>query len=245
MPVTMDPSMTPQFVGHANILALYCIPKTTTVEPAPATNATSSVPSAPIITQGPPPGIPMDSAMEVIDQVEPMNLIAPSPVQDAMLAIWSVNLAKKYRHLPWTLLNESSQVKVLMAADVVLIAPVSMRLLGPDVARWALEFIANETITIWPVEKFLFDGEPSSLAVDAVRRAVEQASWILLPAVAATPLTAAPPVAATPPTAAPPVATTHFSRSNMPQLSDEDEFKALENHLNKDKQNNKDDTAQQ
>uniref|UniRef100_A0A915J2T9 Uncharacterized protein n=1 Tax=Romanomermis culicivorax TaxID=13658 RepID=A0A915J2T9_ROMCU len=74
MPITIDPSRTPQFVGHANILASYCIPKTTTVEPAPATNVTSPAPLASIVTQGPPPGIPMYSAMEVIDQVESMNL---------------------------------------------------------------------------------------------------------------------------------------------------------------------------
>uniref|UniRef100_A0A915JVL0 Uncharacterized protein n=1 Tax=Romanomermis culicivorax TaxID=13658 RepID=A0A915JVL0_ROMCU len=93
MPVTMDPSTTPQFVGHANILASYCIPKIRTVQPTPATNVMSPAPSACIVTQGPPPGIPMDWAMEVIDQVEPINLTVLSPVQDAMLAIWSVDLA--------------------------------------------------------------------------------------------------------------------------------------------------------
>uniref|UniRef100_A0A915JVG4 Uncharacterized protein n=1 Tax=Romanomermis culicivorax TaxID=13658 RepID=A0A915JVG4_ROMCU len=72
-----------------------------------------------------------------------------------------------------------------------------MGLLGPNSARWALKFIANGTITISPIKKFLLDGEPSSPAVDAVCRAVEQASHILLPAVVATPPTAALPVAAT------------------------------------------------
>uniref|UniRef100_A0A915I4K4 Uncharacterized protein n=1 Tax=Romanomermis culicivorax TaxID=13658 RepID=A0A915I4K4_ROMCU len=159
MLVTVDLSTTSQFIGHANILALYCIPKiTATVEPTPVAIMTSRAPSACIVPQGPPPGIPTNSIMEVIDRIELMNMSEPSPIQDAMLAIWSVDLATKYPHLLWTLLNDPSE----------------------------------------PVEKFLLDGEPSSPVVDTVRRAVEQAGWILLPAVEDTPPTAAPPVAATP-----------------------------------------------
>uniref|UniRef100_A0A915I1X4 Uncharacterized protein n=1 Tax=Romanomermis culicivorax TaxID=13658 RepID=A0A915I1X4_ROMCU len=105
-----------------------------TVEPTPAANMTSRASPARTVTQGPPPGIPTDSAMEAIDLVESMNLTAPSPIQDAMLAIWLVDLAKKSPHLPWTLLNQPSQVKALTTADVVLAAPVSMRLLQPDIA---------------------------------------------------------------------------------------------------------------
>uniref|UniRef100_A0A915KTS5 Uncharacterized protein n=1 Tax=Romanomermis culicivorax TaxID=13658 RepID=A0A915KTS5_ROMCU len=51
----------------------------------------TTAPSARVIAQGPPPGIPTDSALEVIDS---------SSVTDAMRAIWSMDLAKKYPHLP-------------------------------------------------------------------------------------------------------------------------------------------------
>uniref|UniRef100_A0A915HFU6 Uncharacterized protein n=1 Tax=Romanomermis culicivorax TaxID=13658 RepID=A0A915HFU6_ROMCU len=119
MRVTVDPSTTSQFIGHANILALYCIPKiTATVEPTPAAIATSSAPSACIVPQGPPPGIPTNSAMEVIDQIESMNLTIAHP-KDATLAIWSVDLAKKYPHLLWTLLNDPSEVQALTAPNVM------------------------------------------------------------------------------------------------------------------------------
>uniref|UniRef100_A0A915K0V9 Uncharacterized protein n=1 Tax=Romanomermis culicivorax TaxID=13658 RepID=A0A915K0V9_ROMCU len=37
-----------------------------------------------------------------------------------------------------------------MAADVVLSAPAALRILGPDVAGWALEFIADGTIGTTP-----------------------------------------------------------------------------------------------
>uniref|UniRef100_A0A915JTU3 Uncharacterized protein n=1 Tax=Romanomermis culicivorax TaxID=13658 RepID=A0A915JTU3_ROMCU len=63
-----------------------------------------------------------------------------------------------------------------MAADVVLSTPAALRILGPEVARRALEFIADGTIRPTPVGKILLDGEQSSPAVDAVCHAVEQAS---------------------------------------------------------------------
>uniref|UniRef100_A0A915J9Y8 Uncharacterized protein n=1 Tax=Romanomermis culicivorax TaxID=13658 RepID=A0A915J9Y8_ROMCU len=76
----------------------------------------------------------------------------------------------------WALLNEPIEVEALTAADVVLSAPAALRILGPKVARRALEFIADGTIRPTPVDKTLLDGEPSSPAVDAVGRAVEQVS---------------------------------------------------------------------
>uniref|UniRef100_A0A915L0B2 Uncharacterized protein n=1 Tax=Romanomermis culicivorax TaxID=13658 RepID=A0A915L0B2_ROMCU len=74
-----------------------------------------------------------------------------------MHAVWSVNLAKKYQHLPWALLNELFNIGVLTAADVMLAAPVSLRLLGPDITRRALKFITNCTIQASPNEEFLLD----------------------------------------------------------------------------------------
>uniref|UniRef100_A0A915IJ22 Uncharacterized protein n=1 Tax=Romanomermis culicivorax TaxID=13658 RepID=A0A915IJ22_ROMCU len=55
-----------------------------------------------------------------------------------------------------------------------LIAPAALRILGPKVAREALEFITNGTIWKTPVDKILLDGEPSLLAVDVVCCTVEQ-----------------------------------------------------------------------
>uniref|UniRef100_A0A915JQE4 Secreted protein n=1 Tax=Romanomermis culicivorax TaxID=13658 RepID=A0A915JQE4_ROMCU len=68
-----------------------------------------------------------------------------------------------------------------MAANVVLLAPVALPILGPEVAQRALEFIANGTIWATPIDKILLDGEPSLLAVDAIPCAVEQASRNALP----------------------------------------------------------------
>uniref|UniRef100_A0A915JPT6 Uncharacterized protein n=1 Tax=Romanomermis culicivorax TaxID=13658 RepID=A0A915JPT6_ROMCU len=93
-----------------------------------------------------------------------------------MWAIWSTDLAKKNPHLPWVLLNERFEVEALRAADMVLLAPAALQILGPDIARWALEFIADGTICATRVDKILLDGEPSSPTVDAIRRAVEEAS---------------------------------------------------------------------
>uniref|UniRef100_A0A915I1M6 Uncharacterized protein n=1 Tax=Romanomermis culicivorax TaxID=13658 RepID=A0A915I1M6_ROMCU len=58
----------------------------------------------------------------------------------------------------------------------MLSVPMVLRVLGPDIARWALEFIADGTICATLVDKILLDGEQSSPAVDAIRRAVEEAS---------------------------------------------------------------------
>uniref|UniRef100_A0A915HSU3 Uncharacterized protein n=1 Tax=Romanomermis culicivorax TaxID=13658 RepID=A0A915HSU3_ROMCU len=152
------PSTKLLFVGYANVLASYQIlKKLAAVESSPAAAATSPAPS-PLhhrtrTTTGDSDGLGNGNAL---------------PVQDAMLASWSVDLAKRYLHLPWGLLNKPTQVEVLMAPDIVLTAPVSMRLLQPDMAQWALEFIANGTIQISPIEKFLSDGEPSSPAVNTI-----------------------------------------------------------------------------
>uniref|UniRef100_A0A915KTR9 Uncharacterized protein n=1 Tax=Romanomermis culicivorax TaxID=13658 RepID=A0A915KTR9_ROMCU len=124
------------------------------------------------------PGIQMDSALEVVGQLELMNQIDSSSITDTMPAIWSTDLAKKYPHLLWVLLNELFEVKALTAADIVLMA---LSVLGPEVARQALELISNGTIQATPVHKLLLEGEPSSPAVDAVCCAVEQASWIPQP----------------------------------------------------------------
>uniref|UniRef100_A0A915L623 Uncharacterized protein n=1 Tax=Romanomermis culicivorax TaxID=13658 RepID=A0A915L623_ROMCU len=59
---------------------------------------------------------------------------------------------------------------------MVLSAPAALRILGLNVARRALEFIADGTIRASGLDKILLVGEPSSLAVDAVRHAVEEAS---------------------------------------------------------------------
>uniref|UniRef100_A0A915JQL7 Uncharacterized protein n=1 Tax=Romanomermis culicivorax TaxID=13658 RepID=A0A915JQL7_ROMCU len=68
-----------------------------------------------------------------------------------------------------------------MAVDV-LIAPMVLLELGPEVAPQALEFISNGTIQALPVDKFLLDGEPSWPAVNAIPCAVEQGSQIPQPA---------------------------------------------------------------
>uniref|UniRef100_A0A915J1T3 Uncharacterized protein n=1 Tax=Romanomermis culicivorax TaxID=13658 RepID=A0A915J1T3_ROMCU len=41
-----------------------------------------------------------------------------------------------------------------MAADVMLSAPMVLGVLGPDVAQWALEFIADGTIRTTPASPF-------------------------------------------------------------------------------------------
>uniref|UniRef100_A0A915JLZ9 Uncharacterized protein n=1 Tax=Romanomermis culicivorax TaxID=13658 RepID=A0A915JLZ9_ROMCU len=53
---------------------------------------------------------------------------------------------------------------------------LGLRILGTNVAQQALKFIAEGTIRANPVDKILLDREPSLPAVNAVGRAVEQAS---------------------------------------------------------------------
>uniref|UniRef100_A0A915KYV1 Uncharacterized protein n=1 Tax=Romanomermis culicivorax TaxID=13658 RepID=A0A915KYV1_ROMCU len=60
--------------------------------------------------------------------------------------------------------------------------PAALRILRPEVAQRALEFIANSTIRATPIDKILLDSEPSSPAVDTICRAVEQASCNAQPA---------------------------------------------------------------
>uniref|UniRef100_A0A915JPM6 Uncharacterized protein n=1 Tax=Romanomermis culicivorax TaxID=13658 RepID=A0A915JPM6_ROMCU len=110
-------------------------------------------------------------------------------VTDGMQAIWSMDLAKKYLHLPWVLLNEPFKAEALTATNVVLSTPAPLWILGPKVPRRALEFISNDTIQATPIDKILLDREPSWLAVDTIRGAVKQASRITqpVPAVAALP----------------------------------------------------------
>uniref|UniRef100_A0A915KZP5 Uncharacterized protein n=1 Tax=Romanomermis culicivorax TaxID=13658 RepID=A0A915KZP5_ROMCU len=64
----------------------------------------------------------MDSALEVA-----MNLVDPSSITDVMGAVWSADLAKKYHHLPWVLLNKPFEVEMLTAVDVLLLAPVALQ----------------------------------------------------------------------------------------------------------------------
>uniref|UniRef100_A0A915I4J0 Antifreeze protein n=1 Tax=Romanomermis culicivorax TaxID=13658 RepID=A0A915I4J0_ROMCU len=66
------------------------------------------------------------------------------------------------------LLNEPFEIEALTAANLVLSAPAALRILGPEVAQRALEFITNRTFRATPVDKILLDAEPSSPAVDAV-----------------------------------------------------------------------------
>uniref|UniRef100_A0A915K9N9 Uncharacterized protein n=1 Tax=Romanomermis culicivorax TaxID=13658 RepID=A0A915K9N9_ROMCU len=95
------------------------------------------VPLAPPLcfaAQGPPPGIPIDSTLKVISQLELMNLKDSSSITDVMQAIWSTDLAKNYQHLLWVLFNKPFEVEALTAADVVLSAPAALWILGPEVA---------------------------------------------------------------------------------------------------------------
>uniref|UniRef100_A0A915K783 Uncharacterized protein n=1 Tax=Romanomermis culicivorax TaxID=13658 RepID=A0A915K783_ROMCU len=59
---------------------------------------------------------------------------------------------------------------------------MALLILGPEVARQALEFISNGTIWATPFDKILLEGEPLWPAVDAIRGAIEQASQIPQPA---------------------------------------------------------------
>uniref|UniRef100_A0A915LDU5 Uncharacterized protein n=1 Tax=Romanomermis culicivorax TaxID=13658 RepID=A0A915LDU5_ROMCU len=54
-------------------------------------------------------------------------------VTNVMWAVWSMDLAKKYPHLLWALLNEPLKVQVLTATNVVLSGPVALPILGPQV----------------------------------------------------------------------------------------------------------------
>uniref|UniRef100_A0A915K271 Uncharacterized protein n=1 Tax=Romanomermis culicivorax TaxID=13658 RepID=A0A915K271_ROMCU len=145
-----------------------------------ATVVVAPAPSAPSAVQRPPPGILTDSALEVVAQLEwlLLNWNDLSSPTNAMRAVWSTYLAKKYRPLPWELLKEGLEVEVLLAADLMLSAHPALQILGPEVTRRAIEFIANSTIWATPVDKILLDGKPSSPAVDAIPRAVEQTSQI-------------------------------------------------------------------
>uniref|UniRef100_A0A915IIB4 Uncharacterized protein n=1 Tax=Romanomermis culicivorax TaxID=13658 RepID=A0A915IIB4_ROMCU len=119
-----DP-LTMRHVGSANMLASYCIPvMTETVVQPPAAVTALPTPPAHFAAHETPPGIPMDSAMEVIDQLESMNLLDLSlSITDVMQMTWSVHLANKYPYLLWALLNEPSHIKALMAPDIMLSAP--------------------------------------------------------------------------------------------------------------------------
>uniref|UniRef100_A0A915L396 Uncharacterized protein n=1 Tax=Romanomermis culicivorax TaxID=13658 RepID=A0A915L396_ROMCU len=78
------------------------------------------VPLAHFATHGPPRGIPTDSDMEGINQLELLNLLnSTSFITDAMQSAWSVDLAKKYPHLPWVLLNEPLEAKPVNMAFLV------------------------------------------------------------------------------------------------------------------------------
>uniref|UniRef100_A0A915JEA3 Uncharacterized protein n=1 Tax=Romanomermis culicivorax TaxID=13658 RepID=A0A915JEA3_ROMCU len=98
-----------------------------------------------------------------------MNPIDSSSITDTMRAIWSMDLAKKYSHLLWLLLNQPLEVDALTAANVVLTAPMGF------------------TIGATPFDKLVLEGQPLSPAVDAICCAVKQASPIPqpMPAVAA------------------------------------------------------------
>uniref|UniRef100_A0A915HNX7 Uncharacterized protein n=1 Tax=Romanomermis culicivorax TaxID=13658 RepID=A0A915HNX7_ROMCU len=78
-----------------------------------------------------------------------------SSITDAMWAVWSMDLTKKYLHLPWVLLNEPFEVKALTTADLMLSAPMALRILGPETTQGALQFISNSTIRATPIDKLL------------------------------------------------------------------------------------------
>uniref|UniRef100_A0A915J2X2 Uncharacterized protein n=1 Tax=Romanomermis culicivorax TaxID=13658 RepID=A0A915J2X2_ROMCU len=124
----------------------------------------------------------MDWALEVVGQLESMSLIHSSSITHTMQAVWSMDSAKKYLHLLWALLSEWFEVEALTAPDVVLTEPVVLRVLGPEVARRAIEFISNCTIWATPVDKLLLEGEPWSPAVNAIHHGLKQASPIPQPA---------------------------------------------------------------
>uniref|UniRef100_A0A915K5I0 Uncharacterized protein n=1 Tax=Romanomermis culicivorax TaxID=13658 RepID=A0A915K5I0_ROMCU len=170
------------------MVASYQLKKTVTVT---AAVAMVPAPLACFTAQGPWPKLPTDSALEVIHRMQLINLIDSLSLSDQMWAIWLTYLAKKYPHLPWALLNELFEDKAPRAANMVLSAPITLSILGPDVTQPALKFISNGTIWTTPVNKLLLEGQPSSPAVDTVRHVLKQASWITQPVLA---------VAASPPT---------------------------------------------
>uniref|UniRef100_A0A915KMP6 Uncharacterized protein n=1 Tax=Romanomermis culicivorax TaxID=13658 RepID=A0A915KMP6_ROMCU len=145
MPVNVNPSTMPKMTGDVRVIASY-----------QQTEGTWG-PPARFIAQGLPPGIPTDSPLEIVSQMELMNLLVTvfndssfkdsSSITDAMRAVWSTDLATNGT---W--------------------------ILGPDVTQWALELITDGTIHATPVDKILLDSEPSSPAVDAICRAVEEAA---------------------------------------------------------------------
>uniref|UniRef100_A0A915KBX1 Uncharacterized protein n=1 Tax=Romanomermis culicivorax TaxID=13658 RepID=A0A915KBX1_ROMCU len=161
-----------KMTGDISVVALYQLEETVT---ALAVVAALVAPLARFPAQGPQLGILMDSAMEVLGQLESMSLIDSSSIMDAMPAIRSTDLAKKYPHLPWALLNQPFKVEVLTAPDVMLTAPMGLLVLGLEVTSRALEFISNGTIEATPIHKLLLKGEPLLPAVDTVHRAVKQA----------------------------------------------------------------------
>uniref|UniRef100_A0A915KM90 Uncharacterized protein n=1 Tax=Romanomermis culicivorax TaxID=13658 RepID=A0A915KM90_ROMCU len=83
--------------GDISMVALYRPKKTATVT---AAVAVAPGPRAGFAAHKLPPGIPTDSMLEVIRQMESMNLIDSLSITNAMWAIWSTELAKKYPHLP-------------------------------------------------------------------------------------------------------------------------------------------------
>uniref|UniRef100_A0A915KCG4 Uncharacterized protein n=1 Tax=Romanomermis culicivorax TaxID=13658 RepID=A0A915KCG4_ROMCU len=85
-------------------------------------------PLAYFATQGPTTRITMDFALEVIDS---------SSITDAMRAIWSTDLAKKYPHLPWALLNEPFEVEAMSVDKILLDSECSWP--AVDAIRQAVE----------------------------------------------------------------------------------------------------------
>uniref|UniRef100_A0A915J881 Uncharacterized protein n=1 Tax=Romanomermis culicivorax TaxID=13658 RepID=A0A915J881_ROMCU len=118
-PVNINPSTTPKTTGDVSVITSYRLTEGTLAPPAR------------VIAQGLPPGIPTDSALEVVGQMESMNLLDSSSITDGMRAVWSTDLAKKYLHLPLALLNEAFEVEALTAVDMVLSAPAALQIWDP------------------------------------------------------------------------------------------------------------------
>uniref|UniRef100_A0A915HX14 Uncharacterized protein n=1 Tax=Romanomermis culicivorax TaxID=13658 RepID=A0A915HX14_ROMCU len=87
MPVNVNPSTMRKMTGDISVIASYRRTEGTLEPPAR------------FIPHGLPPGIPTDSALEVVSQLESMNLLDSSSITDAMQAIWSMDLATKLRRL--------------------------------------------------------------------------------------------------------------------------------------------------
>uniref|UniRef100_A0A915HQ36 Uncharacterized protein n=1 Tax=Romanomermis culicivorax TaxID=13658 RepID=A0A915HQ36_ROMCU len=119
----------------------------------------------------------------VVSALTPLSALPPPPPKYATLVnvnpptmpkmTGDISVIASYGPMEGT---PAPLVGVLSAANVVLSEPAVLQILGPNIARRALQFIADGTIHATLVDKILLDGELSSLAVDAVRHAVEQAS---------------------------------------------------------------------